>query len=610
MSLLRALFAGVLLVVGIVTSQAARANPNGANPDVAFEVLGKEAWGAAAAEGAKLYKQAATTIVKHVATLETGRADRINPQDLGQTVVALQQLERVGRNLTLAAETAGEDFTTRASEAGGVNRRIIEATRGTPAAVAYLEKARAIIARSQEQRMRELEQIKRFGQNGQWEQAETRFYKTYDQLTGLTYYITSGDEWNSIYRPYSDVQPVIDQAMATLRRKAALEHLTQLSAAHAPDLDALAKDLEAVIQSVAQEGGAAIDGQTLDGPALVAHFAQRWKAAQAATLRCRAIHWALLQVRQNGGESVDTSQPDPLETQYHAFSHATKAALVRLVEADANRVAGPDAARLHGAYQTALAAVSSNVSDASFTAAAQKALDQLAAKAPDLHEATLAYRAATEELLRWRRRTAEAAAASRMASDPPAPQRLFQATQGKQNFAGLFYETNPEFPYAQLFASAPTVVRWAEDKLLQQPVVVPATTALESGKTGISRYGERTYCSVALPPLPPELLAALERDLLVSEGLPPLSLMAEAAIQSARRGDLVSVGGTIGGYHLESVLARFGNLPPAAWVVSSLGSLPPAEPQRGSLSRHVLARFDVTPQWVRHEFFFAELPVQ
>jgi hypothetical protein len=86
-----------------------------------------------------------------------------------------------------------------------------------------------------------------------------------------------------------------------------------------------------------------------------------------------------------------------------------------------------------------------------------------------------------------------------------------------------------------------------------------------------------------------------------------LSLAAAAALESARRGDFASAGGTIRAYHLESVLARFGNLPQSAWVLSRLGELPP-EPNPNSLSRHVLARFDVTPLWIRHEYFFAETP--
>jgi hypothetical protein len=596
-------------LVFLAATASLRATPNSGNPDSAFDAHLKDAAGPLVAEGEKMYQQIVASNRKQ---LEAGRPERIRPEELAETVIALHRLNRLATRLERIGETAGHDFQYRRIEQHGIVSRLINAARDLPPALALLDNARRIVGRSNESRMRELKQIEELAKKGEWEQAETRLYKTIDQLQGLTMLMTDA-EVRSIFQPYSEVRTAIDSEMEKVRWKLAVDLLASQRDANAPQMQALLQEIDAASKAVAQSGAAEVEGQMLAGPALATHFGEKWKALQTSAVRCRAANWALSQVRPQGGYNAGSApagangQGDPLELQYVQFRRQMGAALAGIIQADAGRADAAEIESLYQAYLSALAPLAPNMADSGFIALAQQALGQLAAGSPEFAEQVSAYHDATDEMLRWRRRAAEAAAKTKSSEFPPAARQFLQATQAKAPFTGLFYEQNPDFPRAQLFTSAPTVIAWAEDKLLEKPVWVPATIAVAAGKTGVSRYEDRTYCTVALPPAPAASIAALERDLMVGDSTPPLSLAAAAACESARRGDFASAGGTIRAYHLESVLARFGNLPQSAWVLSRLGELPP-EPNPTELASHVLARFDVTPVWSRHEYFFAELP--
>ena len=78
------------------------------------------------------------------------------------------------------------------------------------------------------------------------------------------------------------------------------------------------------------------------------------------------------------------------------------------------------------------------------------------------------------------------------------------------------------------------------------------------------------------------------------------------AVTTAERGDLAAVGGEITGCYLEGVVTRFATLPVSAAVLTTLGQLPP-ERFDGSRLQHMLMRFEITPRWASHEYFFVNL---
>ena len=121
----------------------------------------------------------------------------------------------------------------------------------------------------------------------------------------------------------------------------------------------------------------------------------------------------------------------------------------------------------------------------------------------------------------------------------------------------------------------------------------------------IARYHVRSYANI---PAPLDLATEtdmLKFDLMVDENLPAISILTAVAIDSAERGDFAAIGGTIRSQTLESLMTRFAALPTAASVISPLGIIPQESSDFGNRNQ-VLMRFDLTPSWGQHDFFFVE----
>jgi hypothetical protein len=298
---------------------------------------------------------------------------------------------------------------------------------------------------------------------------------------------------------------------------------------------------------------------------------------------------------------------DPLSDDYRTKSAtAICAALASLVDAEARRATPAEVPALHRSWLEAAAPVVGRVQQGKLAAALEPALARLAAKSPEYLAQVQAYEASTTELLRWKRRSAEAAVAPFVAQQPALEVAFQKATISGQGYTGLFAFEKPDFPHPQLLAAAPLLLPLATEKLLQQPVVITQGQGLAGGKAAVTRLRQRTFATLKLPA---ESLAAavagFEPQLLVSADHPPLTLAATAALRSLQQGDFVAAGGEISGVHLEGWITRLAGLPDAATPIVSLGDLPvdagPAGFGVSTLSQASM-RFEVSPKWLRHEY--------
>ena len=146
----------------------------------------------------------------------------------------------------------------------------------------------------------------------------------------------------------------------------------------------------------------------------------------------------------------------------------------------------------------------------------------------------------------------------------------------------------------------------AVKKLMGQKATVRDLIRLPGeSKASIVRYASRTYGTVPAPlPLDAEV-ASLTQDLLAVEE-PPITLGAMQALLTAQRGDMIAVGGDISGTYLEALITRFASMKPSAAALTVLGQISP-EPIDSAGMSHVLMRFNITPRWVQHDYFFLPL---
>ena len=138
--------------------------------------------------------------------------------------------------------------------------------------------------------------------------------------------------------------------------------------------------------------------------------------------------------------------------------------------------------------------------------------------------------------------------------------------------------------------------------LLQSSVTVPGVRRLE-GKAEIwmSQFAENVYGRISASSMLFKSQAALERDLLVDQLHPPLTLDAAIAVALSSVGDFESIGGSITEITLEGAAARFAKLPVVAGCLIPIGEIQPAA---GEPLAALVLRLDLEPKWVQHRYFF------
>jgi hypothetical protein len=113
----------------------------------------------------------------------------------------------------------------------------------------------------------------------------------------------------------------------------------------------------------------------------------------------------------------------------------------------------------------------------------------------------------------------------------------------------------------------------------------------------------RLPMSIDLTPAVQDLQAAL----LVKDGFDPLSLEAAVALETARRGDLLAVGGTVTDMVIEGLTSRLANANASDWGLIRLGKVPDDKNKGGVEDVYlpqVMVRVTIEPQWWRHRYFF------
>jgi hypothetical protein len=283
------------------------------------------------------------------------------------------------------------------------------------------------------------------------------------------------------------------------------------------------------------------------------------------------------------------------------------AALVSLIEADAEQAAEGEVRERYAAYLPVVALLAAVSEDNALTAAALPALERLAQRSADLVGQIESYRAATDDLLRWRRRTAASYAKVHAPKFPALSDKLAEAVGTDNNLRTMFPETTGRSSACGLVQPAPVVMEALSAKLVGQTVATPPLVGTATSQRMVaSACRSRDFVQLAVKDALQSELALLRAELLLGDSAEPLTLAAAAAVATAQRGDLVAAGGRIDSMTMEALLRRFAELSPLAWPVAANGS-PPVEPVGSNPLRQVMFRCGIEPDWLQHEYFFVNV---
>lgn len=626
----RAVMAASLIgsAIGSAAAPVSAANPRSSNPShsdphLVLAIHGDETSVALHDE----CQQLAALLAKQVPPLADreakGQSDKNPPEKLAQCHVAAVQLGRLARRLQALGEPSGYELAARSADYRNQITYLTGKFVLTPPGVQHLAGVRQRLPRTERERAATLKKVQELIQKKQVDEAERTLDGLFDKLSELTMFLT-GPELKPIYDPFNEVQAFISATMEAQRMTFGRQLLAKRRDETRPDVAALVARIGKAAAELAKADRIDVEGTLLNGPETFAHFVGQWSRLHAAAVRCQGLHWALEGAGAGALTPGGAAAPaptgasseianDPVLADYAARSAGQiSQALAGLIAAETQRVAPADVPTLHQAWLEAAAPVVGRVRNDELAQALRPALTALAARAPEYGAQVAAYEECTDDLLRWKRRTAEVAVAPLIRQQPTLEQVFQRATASATGYNGLFPIDMPDVEQPALPGPAPLVLEPAVARLVDQVAVIQVGQGLAGGKSNVTRLRSRTFAT--LKPNVEALAAAvtaLETDLLVAADRPPLSLRSAAALRSLALGDFVSGSGKITGCHLEGWLTRLAGLPDAAWPVVPLGQLPAAHNtarQTAPWLGQAAMRFEVEPTWLRHEYAIVLMP--
>ncbi|MFM7159320.1 MAG: hypothetical protein ACKO3P_03000, partial [Planctomycetaceae bacterium] len=370
-----------------------------------------------------------------------------------------------------------------------------------------------------------------------------------------------------------------------------------------PDVRALSQAIEQALTALESQATVEFQGEQRTGPELLREISR-----SLASLQAQIVRHDVARLYATGTREAQVAQLfDVTRAEFPKW-------VARATRADAARLAG-NPARARTRYAEYLSALAPEVA----LSETNKLLDELTAAVgafksiPELDRELLAYEQATDPLLDWRERVAEAQAKAARNELLPLETVFREASSQARLASG---ETDGDGQGEPL--------KWgSKPGLVQDPVPLvrgALTTALAdrgvllkhalpaAGNTGLSLTPplKGLYAELPVTPVPATLVARLERDLLVTPNRPPLSLRAAAAVWGLRNGIVLEVGGRTNAVELEAPGPRWLKVVPDDLAFVNAG--PVVTRQVVDFERQVLARVRVQPTWYRYRYQFRAGP--
>jgi hypothetical protein len=575
-----------------------------------------------------IYDQAKSLAEKVAAATERLSARAAKPDELrGKTdqlrreVVdlyrALHEIRELGDELVLRGEQDGLAVRQLANAlkppldaAVGDVRAHLGSTQGLFNAMVRRAKEQTVALKQLDDRIR---QIPNPPEPNKWTEAKKRLDNLRDAAEEVGRFVEP-KESEQIFRP-------IEERAARIRPEFLAEKKTALEPSLAQEFAAVRPNLEELLDSLASASREARDkksirwnGQPATGPKCIEALIDEWTRIDRAV----SLAAAVLHARGSPAE------PDlkSLAVDYDAARTRTLVLLRDMIMAEADSLPAATLDKHYAEYLSAipklLTALHGSLEE--FQPAAT-ALNLLADKSPALDARVRAYRAATDEAIKWRRRVVQqylksvrAPTESKPAAEPtsaaearrpaePLAKLLDRppALPGQEGPAGLkrvnqSYWTIDQPPE---FVASVWSDHWKDSAVTVPTLRVHWPTGADP--QWVSPWHRRICADATFPRQQLVALAdALARDLLVDDKHPPLTLEAALAIESALRGPYIELGGTITAARVESLSDRLADLADpldlaGAMRPESLVTFPPIAAS---------VRLRVKPAWFAHDLFF------
>jgi hypothetical protein len=458
----------------------------------------------------------------------------------------------------------------------------------------------------QPERLKQYEKVVGLAKNQQWAEAEKLLLPIGDQLSAEMWFIPLTDR-EPFYLPYAAANSAVEAPMRQIRVAEAQQRVEALIAEISPDAAALTAWVEKVTGQLSSGGVAAWDdAPAVAGPEVFDELVKRFIDGHTAFQRIAALRW--IHRSQTGQASYSgAAMPGEIQPIDDALQWTTTSVLglAAIIKADASSLQAGDVPARHQAYLERIAMVLPRIGPPGAGVEFERALQTLLKVNSVYEESVKRYTAATRDVIVFRSRIASAQARRKEADFSPADGSVRDAMTSVSTSRGLYLTGVYAATAATLLDPASKIMDVNGAQLVDRRVRVNRVFRISpDSRSSVAQLTGRTYATVAtLPPIAHEL-GRLKRDLLVDGTHQPLDTTSTIAVRSAELGDYVSVGGNVVSAQLESMIARFAKLPPAASTIIPTGEVVSLATESDPMSQMVI-RVDVMPAWVHHQLFFA-----
>ncbi len=586
---------GLLLAFFCPASEIASASqskgPSTSNPDNALWVTLEDRLSNWRTEGEQQYSQIASVLKK------ADNSEKIGYKEVEDAYLAMLKLGVLGARLSACGEVAGIDFRKRSEAAETRLVEIAKQLASQPENETMIKRQEPRLNKAMTDVAKKLDRSQKQAKAGDYDKAcNSRFGLTFPiRVIHLWWYASRNKihptmvSWNQTRRVWISSL----QAALTEQTKTAIAATIEKEKVN---YEELLQQLEAAASQITASGQYELPGSGLSaGPNVIEHFGQMWIEQQA-----KAYRWRGMVAIQSGlGESVKVEDVDKTVSD---FSDKIGPALASIVDADAQRATPEQAFPLYDEYLQAFVPIVGRTSGIDLTVHLAPALDRLAAKNPDLNLEVAAYRACTEDLLRWRRLTVDAYVRAN-STDYVSLKDAVLASVRDRDFPVV---RSGGVTVARNNIPVPVAVSELAKVFLNEKVSVNSLSATRQGKLAVSPQQSR---SIAYVPINRDWFAtgyeSLSRDLFVTDDSPPITLEARLAIYHCQQGDVSHTAGDITNVGLIGWTTRLLTLDPRDPGMARLG---PFSPEPVPIRNDDLTiMFMIRPAWVANGYTFISL---
>lgn len=510
-----------------------------------------------------------------------------------EAALAIWQLKWIGRKLQFHGESLGIDVEFRTTAAETELKALVTAALTEPKLKADIRRrveSLSKTATAANAKLRKRSGAFKLYEAKQYQQAYEAFIETIGPTVAQGHWHEainkqrSGEitSWNPSLIRYEM------QATKQIRERLKQERV-QTYTNYTIDAKALHKAIEPVTRQLSKAAQVQLTtGQMVDGPDAFRYFLTAW-----GKLQHKALH--ALAYQRISRYSQDSIGPKFDATSYEADCNLIVKGLGKLVESDAARATGQEAAALHEAYLDAVPELLSRYSfygtdgkqnlDANLTF--NTALAKLAAKSPEVTTQIAAYRARTDDLIRWRRR----AVAGRVQT-------------AKQEFK----EIGVNRPLNEVMRAIPETVQRADEKFLTTKAMARDFVVMANNRFAVSRVKNRNVFYMDIQQIPlADMRANLAREL-YADAAPAPTLEMRLALGRLKRGDVAKGAGEILQIGLIGVPAMHLSIKQDDRGLVRLGPVDLEVQERNIKVFDVALRFSLKPIWVADDLFFIAIP--